>query len=178
MGRPDIIRRPAAVLCSVAEARGVGDEVGADLDRIAGLFVSAPGLAEAIDNPAAPLSRRELAGTLENACAQPLTREFVRRIAVRRMAQWLPVAADAYRAERERRAGVVRVTLTSAAPLPPQTVARIERWAATGRAGVRTTTTVNPGLIAGFRVRIGDLVHDFSVAARLARARRGLAAAP
>lgn len=178
MARPDAIRRPAAVLGSVADARGAGDEVGADLDRIAGLFASTAGLAEAVDNPAAPLLRRQLAGTLENACAHPLTREFVHHVALRRMAQWLPVAADAYRAERERRAGIVRVNVTSATPLPPQTVARIERWAATGRAGVRMTTSVHPGLIAGFRVRIGDLVHDFSVAARLARARRGLAATP
>ncbi len=177
MARPDVIRRLALVLCSVAEARGVADAVGADLDRVTGLFESTPGLAAAVDNPAAPLSRRELSGTIASACGHPMTREFIRRIALRRMIRWLPAAAAVYRDERERKAGIVLVGLASAAPLAAEAVGRIERWAATGYNGAHVTASVNPGLIAGFRVKIGDRVHDFTVAARLARARRGLAAA-
>ncbi len=173
----DVIRRQAAVLCGVASSRGAAAPVGEDLDRLAAMFDSTPGLAAAVDSPAAPLARRGLVATLEAACTHPLTGEFVRRLARQRGVRRLPAAAQAYRAERDRRAGIVRLDLVSAAPMAPGLAARIERAVGTGRAGVRTTTRVDPGLIAGFRLRVGDTVHDYSAAARLARMRRGLAAA-
>lgn len=171
MTPPDVIRRQAAVLCGVASSRGASAPVGEDLDRLAAMFDSTPGLAAAVDNPAAPLARRELAATLEAACAHALTREFVRQLARRRMARRLPAAAQAYRAECDRRAGTVCLDLASAAPMSPGLVARIERAVGAGRAGVRTTSRVDPRLIAGFRLRVGDIVHDYSAAARLARVR-------
>jgi len=177
MDPSDVIRRQAVVLCGVASSRGAAAAVGEDLDRLAAVFAATPGLGDAVDSPSEPGARRALASTLDAACGQALTREFVRSLARRRWVRRIPAAAAAYREACERRAGTVRVDVVSAAPLPAPALDRIARAAAAGRAGVRVATAVDPALIAGFRLRIGDTVHDYSAAARLARARRALAAA-
>ena len=71
--------------------------------------------------------------------------------------------------------GVVRAEVTTAAPLPPDRVARLqERLAqATGRR-VTMTTSVDPALIGGAVARVGSIVYDSSIAAQLSRVRQRL----
>jgi F-type H+-transporting ATPase subunit delta len=70
---------------------------------------------------------------------------------------------------------VVRAEVTTAAPLPPERVAEIERKLAalTGRT-VDMTTNIDPALIGGVVTRIGSTVYDGSIATQLTKLRERL----
>ena len=96
----------------------------------------------------------------------------------RRLAHAGRVAAD-FRRLYNRRAGIVEATATSAAPLSADEVRtlreRIAAIAGTGRQ-VDLQLAVDPSLLGGITVRLGDTLIDGSVRGRLERLRGQLAA--
>jgi F-type H+-transporting ATPase subunit delta len=73
--------------------------------------------------------------------------------------------------------GVVVANVTSAQPLEPAELAAIaERVAALSGARVEVHSTVDPALIGGLTVRVGDRLIDASVRGRLSRLRESLVA--
>jgi F-type H+-transporting ATPase subunit delta len=73
--------------------------------------------------------------------------------------------------------GVVVANVTSAQPLEPAELAAIaERVAATSGARVEVHSAVDPALIGGLTVRVGDRLIDASVRGRLSRLRESLVA--
>ena len=96
----------------------------------------------------------------------------------RRLAHAGRVAAD-FRRLYNRRAGIVEATATSAAPLSADEVRtlreRIAAIAGTGRQ-VDLQLAVDPSLLGGITVRLGDKLIDGSVRGRLERLRGQLAA--
>ena len=168
------IRRYARVLLDLAVARGRAESVLADLGRVRDILARTPELASAMADPALPEERRGLlVGTLIAACADPLAREFVARMARRKQSAWLADLAKAYeRLHRERR-GAVQARVATAAPMPEGWAAQLAE--ALGRRLGRTVEAsfaVDPSLLAGFRVRAGDRVFDCSAAARVEQLRR------
>jgi F-type H+-transporting ATPase subunit delta len=87
----------------------------------------------------------------------------------------LPAISRAFRELADEHAGQVRATITSAAPLDPMAVDRL-RQALESRTGKRVLveTSVDPDLIGGVVARVGDLVLDGSVRARLGELRAKL----
>ena len=75
-----------------------------------------------------------------------------------------------------RRRGSAIATVTSATPLSTEQLARLERGlqAQSGRP-IRFDTIVDPAVLGGIRVQIGDDVIDGSVASRLSSLRQKLA---
>jgi len=88
----------------------------------------------------------------------------------------LPRVAREFARLDDLRNGVVNATATSAAPLDPDEVraltARLQRLTG-GR--VELTTNVDPSLLGGVVVRLGDRLIDGSVRGRLERLRSRLA---
>jgi ATP synthase F1 delta subunit len=77
----------------------------------------------------------------------------------------------------DREHGVVVANVTSAQPLEPADLAAIgARVQATAGGRVEVTAAVDPELIGGLTVRIGDRLIDASVRGRLARLRASLVA--
>lgn len=80
----------------------------------------------------------------------------------------LPAIARALREEADRRAGVVRAHVSSAAPLTDGYVQRLtQALEARFQKKVVVQRTVDPTLIAGVVTRVGDTIIDGSVRARL-----------
>jgi F-type H+-transporting ATPase subunit delta len=153
------------------------------LDRAAAVVADEQVLAR-LSNPAVPLDVR--GGALTQALARAaggdvlpqvgnLLRLLMRR---RRLAQAGRVAAD-FRRLYNRRAGIVEATATSAAPLNDDEVRalreRIARLAGADRT-VDLQLAVDPSLLGGITVRLGDTLVDGSVRGRLERLRSQLAA--
>jgi len=96
----------------------------------------------------------------------------------RRLALAGRVAAD-FRRLYNRRAGIVQATATSAAPLAADEVAalreRIAGYVGSDRQ-IDLSLAVDPGLLGGITVRLGDTLIDGSVRGRLERLRGQLAA--
>ena len=71
--------------------------------------------------------------------------------------------------------GIIDAHVTTAVELDPDQLAKIEQKLSTSlRATVRTTTRVDPAILGGMIVRVGDRVFDGSVRTRLKRLRQEL----
>ena len=89
----------------------------------------------------------------------------------------LPLVAVEYQRLLNRRRGIVEATVTSAAPLDDaETTALKARVQAMTGADVDLRTVVDPDLIGGLTVRVGDTLLDASVRGRLERLRDQLVA--
>ena len=135
-------------------------------------------IARVVDNPAVPFGQRyELIGRLlEKRVSRPVL-NLVRLLAQRGRIELLPAVSREFSRLFDELQGVVPATVTSASPLEREQEdavrARIEEL--TGRT-VRLTSAVNPDLIGGVMVQVGDQLIDSSVRGRLERLRDQLVA--
>jgi F-type H+-transporting ATPase subunit delta len=170
-------RRYAEAVLELARRDGTLDAWLLELRRAVELV----GVAEAaavIDNPAIAWDHRRaiIAGLLGSRVGTP-TRNLVLLLARRGRLAILPRVADELARLVDREHGVVVADVTSAQPLEPADLAAIaERVAATAGARVEVRATVDPELIGGLTVRVGDRLIDASVRGRLARLRDSLIA--
>lgn len=173
------IRRSARVLYDTAAARGRADAVRSDLGALGAAMEAVADVAGALADPGvADGNRDRMLEALTGLCADPLTREFVRRMDAWKLAPSLPLLARDFERLHEERHGVVRARIVSATPPPAGWAERIA--AALGRRldrAVSAEVVTDPALRAGFRVRVGDQVFDLSAAARLEQLRRAWAGA-
>ncbi|MEJ7748865.1 MAG: ATP synthase F1 subunit delta [Candidatus Limnocylindrales bacterium] len=127
-------------------------------------------------SPAIATERRVevLQDLLREQISQPVMNLILLLLRRGRIEELPRVAAEFQRLD-ERRQGITRATATSAAPLGPEEVraltARLE-----GSTGGRVNLElrVDPGLLGGLVVRIGDRLIDGSVRGRLERLRNQL----
>jgi F-type H+-transporting ATPase subunit delta len=157
-----------------AEAVGVLDEVEDELFRFSRILAQNPALALALTDPAAPASAKAtLLERLLTSRAHSVTVSLVQRVASeyddgdleRRIMALSRVAA----ARRDRVFAVVR----AAVPLDAEQASRLQEALSRhfGRL-VRLQVDVDPSVLGGLVVRVGDEVIDGSVLRRLAAARR------
>ena len=74
-------------------------------------------------------------------------------------------------------AGEIQATVTSAAPLSSEQTTRLERMLADGLKGKpRVKYRVDPAVLGGLRVAVGETVYDETVQSNLGRLREGILA--
>jgi F-type H+-transporting ATPase subunit delta len=149
--------------------RGELDDAASTLETI--------GLESTLANPAIPLDQRiEAADQLFASLSQPV-RNLVLLLLRRRRIEQLPRVASEFRRLDDLRKGIVHATATSAAPLgADETRAITARLEQLTGGQVELETAVDPDLLGGVVVRVGDRLIDGSVRGRLERLRRQLAA--
>lgn len=147
-----------------------------ELDAV-GAAMADERLAAALANPATPLEARErLAGAvLDTAKASKGLRNLMLLLLRRGRIELLPRVAREFQLLDDRRQGVVEAFATSAAPLGPEELraltAKLEQLTG-GR--VALDHRVDPTLVGGLVVRVGDRLIDGSVRGRLERLRNRL----
>jgi F-type H+-transporting ATPase subunit delta len=130
----------------------------------------------ALANPAIPLDQRSVAvSSLLQGIASDPVQNLVQLLLKRGRIEQLPRVAAEFRRLDDRRLGLTHATVTSAAPLTPDEVraltARLEQSTG-GR--VALDAQVDPSLLGGVVVRVGDRLIDGSVRGRLERLRNQL----
>jgi len=172
-----VARRYARAMFEVAVAQGKPSEFGDQIDTVARLFQGTSELRQALSNPVFKDTekRRILEAVLGQALVVGPVRNFLLLLLERGRFVSLPAIARAYREMADAHAGQVRATITSASPLDPLALDRL-RQALERRTGkkVLVETAVDPDLIGGVVARVGDLVLDGSVRARLGELRQKL----
>jgi F-type H+-transporting ATPase subunit delta len=148
----------------------------ADLDSAAS-SLEQDDLREVLANPALPLQQRvDVADRVFRGIGDK-TRNLIQLLLRRGRIEQLPRVAAEFRRLDDARNQIVHATATSAAPLGDTEVravtARLEQMTG-GR--VELETSVDPDLLGGIVVRIGDRLIDGSVRGRLERLRQQLAA--
>ena len=159
----DALMRAAA---QTGEADAVGDELAAvvasaltDKPEVAAFFASA-----AIHKTA---KLPVLAAAFEHGTSATF-RKFVGVLNQNGRLGTLPAVNAEYQKLRDAAAGRVRVRVTSAVPLDPGQYARLEAALARKVNGTPVVTvTVDPDILGGLVVQVGDTVTDTSVRTRL-----------
>lgn len=164
-------------LRAIAAAAGADSGVEAELFSVARLVAADPELELALGSKLGDADRKAalvdalLAGKASPA-ALVIVRHLVQSPRGRRIGELLggtaEIVADA--------AGRIVATVTAAAPLTPAQLTRLERSIVTqyGREA-RIDLVIDPAVLGGLRVQVGDEVVDGTIAARLSDLRLQLA---
>jgi F-type H+-transporting ATPase subunit delta len=164
----------AQALFGMAEQVDVLDEVEDELFRFGRILDREPALRRALTDPSLPEDRKtELLAELLGDKVQVATLALVREVVLRPRGRTIDRGLEDYgrlaAARRERLVAQVR----TAVPLSSK---QLERLGASleARLGhrVHLNVEVDPGLVGGLTVRVGDVLFDGSIAHRLAVARR------
>jgi F-type H+-transporting ATPase subunit delta len=170
-------RRYAEAAFQLASRDDTHDAWVADLG-VAAQLVGDPRVARVVTNPSVPLHDRSATlGRLLDGRVSPLALNLVRLLDQRGRLPLLPAIAAELTRLLDATRGVVAATVTSAAPLEKAEVdaIRVRLEATTGQT-VKLATAVDPSLIGGLTVQVGDRMIDASVRGRLERLRDQLVA--
>jgi F-type H+-transporting ATPase subunit delta len=174
--RTTTARRYAEAAFEIAERDGTVEEWLRQLDRIAA-SLSDPAVLRRLENPILPFDDRH--GAFRSLFTEgqllPQVWNLLGLILRRRRLESVGDIAHEFRRLYNRRAGITEALATSAAELDEQEVGalrqRLERM--TGGT-IDLTLRVDPQLLGGIQVRLGDLLIDGSVRGRLERLRSRL----
>jgi F-type H+-transporting ATPase subunit delta len=164
----------AQALFAMAEQVDVLDEVEDELFRFGRILDREPALRRALTDPALPTDRKtELLEALLGDKVQAATLVLVREVVLRPRGRTIDRGLEEYgrlaAARRERLVAQVRTAV-------PLTSKQLEHLGASleSRLGhqVHLNVELEPELIGGLTVRVGDVLFDGSIAHRLALARR------
>lgn len=175
--RTSIARRYAEAAFEIAERDGSVEEWLTQLGAVASA-VADSNVVYRLEDPHVPLATRAAAlhGVLGADMLSPVG-NLIGLLLRRRRVDALPQIAREYRRLYNRRAGIVEAVATSALALDGSELAalksRLEQM--TGRK-VELEAAVDPAILGGIQVRIGDTLYDGSVRGRLERLRAQLAA--
>ena len=174
-GRTTAARRYAEAAFEVAQRDDSVDTWRAELDTAASI-VEDEQVARMLANPAVALETRlELADSLFGTIVGRPVRNLIGLMLRRGRIEQLPRVAAEFRRLDNARKGITLATATSAAPLNDEEVraltARVEQLTG-GR--VELDVQVDPSLLGGLVVRVGDRLIDGSVRGRLERLRNQL----
>jgi len=165
-----LAKRYAKALLALAEAQNAVETVQAELD---GLYHALADDGEALAmlanpciSPSAKLAA--LAQLAERGELLDLTHQFMRRLVEARRIEALGDICSVFRALACESAGALEVRVTSARPIPDAQRDALQH-ALAARTGKRIlmASDIDPTLLGGARVRIGNLVLDGSAHARL-----------
>ncbi len=169
-------RRYALALTQEAAQTGQADAVDADVVFLGETLETSRALRLLFRSPV--VSRAKKANVLEALFASRvsgLTMRFLRLLVSKQRENLIPDIVEAVRNLRDRASGTVEAHVRTAKPLTDaETAALQQSLEARTRAPVRMDVRVQPELIGGLIVRIGDVVHDRSVRHQLETLRETL----
>lgn len=150
------------------EALAVRDQLRA----LRGAMGEVPGIGRLAANPAVPMAhKRRILGRIgERLGLGELALRLVLLLLANYRLRHLPAVVETLEAELDRRLGVATAEVTAAHPLDEEERERLRT--ALGRIldrEVDLEVTVDPGLLAGFRARVGSTLYDASLAGQLDR---------
>jgi F-type H+-transporting ATPase subunit delta len=165
-------RRYADAAFAIAERDGNVRAWLTHLERAAAL-VSDEKAENLLDNPALPLDkRRELLEAAIGKDAPPALLNLLLLLLRRGRIELVPRIAIALRELVDRKSGIRRAVVTSASELSAQEVRALEERLERDTGGkVELQVKVDPSLLGGLVVRVGDRLLDGSVRGRLERLR-------
>jgi len=173
--RDSAARRYAEAAFGVATRDGTVErwrtELGTSAERLAD-----DAAMRALSDPSIPIDQRYMAvgALLEGTASQPV-QNLIQLLLRRGRIAALPRVAAEFRRLDDRRQGITHATVTSAAPLTTGEIAALtERLERTSGDRIALDADIDPALLGGLVVRVGDRLIDGSVRGRLERLRTQL----
>jgi F-type H+-transporting ATPase subunit delta len=173
MSRPTTAgRRYAEAAFEVARAEDQLDGWRSDLTTAAEIL-GRPDVEPVVDSPAIPLAQRQaaVAGLLEERI-RPGALRLVSLLVARGRVSSLGRVSEEYSRLLNTHRGVVTATVSSAVPLTSDESAAVRaRVEAMAGSAVELRTVVDPDLLGGLTIQVGDRLLDASIRGRLERLR-------
>ncbi len=178
MARGAAGRRYAKALFQLASESGQVAPVRAELDELDALLRASPALAGVLLQPLQPVEQRRavLASVADRLGAGPLLRSFYQVLIEHRRLVDLGAIRAEYGRLADEQAGLRHASVRTVRPLSEAQSERL-RQALAARLGheVELEVTLDPALIGGHVVQVGDLVFDGSLRTQLRQLRSSLA---
>jgi F-type H+-transporting ATPase subunit delta len=167
----------SATVGQLTDATGL-DDLDDDMFRFTRLVAAEPELRAALSNPALPAERkRDLLDALLAERVHPATLRLVTEVAVHPRGRGLDRGLDEYaRIAAERRRRLIAVVRTAVALSGSQKSRLAAALSAQYGREIHINIELDPDIVGGMTVRVGDEEIDGSIAGRLADVRRQLGA--
>lgn len=165
-----IARRYATALLELGSETGQLDALVDELQRAAQAYDVSAELRAAFDDPLVPPQAKKaiLGEVVARIGASPTTKNALGLLLDRRRIRALPAIAARLRDMADLKRGILRAEVLTAMPLPEEYFGKLQQQLEriTGRR-VALDRKLDPSLICGVVVRVGDTVYDGSLVARL-----------
>ena len=162
-------RRYAEAFFAIAQEQNKIDEFEKELADVVDVIMSHEDLKAFMFHVLIPpQEKKDILSRLFADRVSPNALSFLNLVIDKRRVDHLGVMFDEYRAMADESKNIIKAEVTSAKDVSEQDIAGLEKTLseATGKK-VRVTLTVDPSLIGGVKVRIGDRVIDASVVKKL-----------
>lgn len=171
-----VAKRYAAALFSVAQRDGILDAVGQDMLLVERFIAEVPYLRAVLLQPLVSEERKTLVATQAfGDRTTGTTLNFLKLLIRKRREDLIDEVIREFRILTLAQANIVDASVTSTVALTPKQnqalVASLEKL--TGK-NVRMTSDIDPGVVGGVVVRLGDTIIDGSVRGQLERLREHL----
>jgi F-type H+-transporting ATPase subunit delta len=175
IGDESAARRYAEAVFEIAQSQNRLDEWDQDLELLAQIL-RGPEVLPWLSNPSVPIADKEALIDTGMAFASQEARNLGRLLAVRGRAELAEQILVVYRRRLDQARGIVHAVVTTAVTLSDQERFIIaERLTNLTGQQVKMEAAVDPAIIGGLVVRIGDQLIDGSARARLTELKRRLA---
>jgi F-type H+-transporting ATPase subunit delta len=164
-----VARRYAEAFFAIAQERNLIDELQVELLEVADTIANNKDLAAFMGHVLIPpKDKREVVAQLFAGKISDVTLNFLNVVIDKRRANYIAAIAEEYKALADQSRNIVKADVVSAKPVTEQEVAELEKTlsAATGKT-VKVSMNIDPNLIGGIKVRIGDRIIDASVVKKL-----------
>lgn len=165
-----IAKRYATALLEIGGDAGQLDALVDQVTSAAMAYDASDELRDAFENPLVPYAAKKaiLADVVQRLQLGPTARSFLGILVDRRRIRALPAIALRLREMADLRRGITRAEVLTAMPLPEEYFEKLQRELEriTGRK-IALDRKLDPSLICGVLVRVGDTIYDGSLIARL-----------
>ena len=174
MNQSIISTRYAKALIKAGIENNCLDNLKADMELIGATIHENPIFRQLLDNPIIkPAQKRKVISELLEKHTHPLSINFINIIIHNRREMLLADVARDFVDQYEKLKGIKRAHLISANGLNDSSKQQLkQKLNALFNADVQMTTDVNPDLIGGFILRVGDQQYDASLSSGLERMRK------
>lgn len=167
--------RYAKAILDMAHQAGMAGEVNRDMEQIAQTLSENHELRSFVDDPVIGNSVKEGALAEVFASSQSITKALFKLLRDNKRFELLADVARGYNEQFDALSGVEKVVVTTAVPLDEEMRAKVmSKILSFSNKKITIENIVNPDILGGFVLRMGDKQYNASVAARLSGLKREL----
>ena len=174
-----VARRYAEAFFSIAVEANKVDDYQAELGKIVQIIKETEGLGEYFAHPLVPAKqKKELATKIFTGSVSPLTLNFLLLVIDKKRETYLEVIHQEYEDMADESRNIRKAELISAMPVSEQDVQILaENLSRSTGKTIKLALSIDPTMIGGLKIRIGDKIIDASVTKKLEMLKKNLTAA-